>query len=219
MYLELRLLFKVMGAVMDETPVNLLAVGDAGIGKRSMLVRFGDDSFQEEGSDGPADFSDGTPLVKSKIVECGTFGKIKVNLSDLGGSEFRSALTSSVFRGKEGILLCFDVTNKSTLTNLSHWYKETQHCSSTASEHIIVVGLKADAPEEKWVKPKSELDLAEYGPLFFASAKTGDGVNEAVTALAKAVASTQSAADLEEQKCSITVKKKKKNFLTRMFTK
>eukprot|EP00629_Pelagomonadales_sp_RCC1024_P013061 CAMPEP_0119275770 /NCGR_PEP_ID=MMETSP1329-20130426/14382_1 /TAXON_ID=114041 /ORGANISM="Genus nov. species nov., Strain RCC1024" /LENGTH=198 /DNA_ID=CAMNT_0007276183 /DNA_START=213 /DNA_END=806 /DNA_ORIENTATION=- len=154
--------------------LKVLLIGDAGVGKSSMLLRFTDNTFDENlGSTIGVDF-------KVKMVEAG--GKrIKLTLWDTAGQERFRTLTSSYYRGAQGIILVYDVTRRDTFDNLQHWLEEVEvYTPGSGSEVVkLLVGNKIDreavvprADAEDWARRK--------GMLFSeASAKASVGVDQA----------------------------------------
>ena len=77
---------------------KLLLVGDAGVGKSSMLLRFTDDTFDEAlQSTIGVDFKVKMMAAREK--------RIKMTIWDTAGQERFRTLTSSYYRGAQGIIL------------------------------------------------------------------------------------------------------------------
>ena len=49
--------------------------------------------------------------------------RLKLQLWDTAGQEKFRAITPSYFRGSQGILLCFDVTCRSSFDTLKRWFE------------------------------------------------------------------------------------------------
>ncbi|CAN0267618.1 unnamed protein product, partial [Hapterophycus canaliculatus] len=81
------------------------------------MLRFTDDTFDDHlQSTIGVDF-------KVKMVDAG--GKrIKMTIWDTAGQERFRTLTSSYYRGAQGIMLVYDVTRPETFDNLSKWLEE-----------------------------------------------------------------------------------------------
>lgn len=83
---------------------KILLIGDAGVGKSSILLRFTDDSFEEQMSSTiGVDFRVKTVTVGGQ--------KVKLTIWDTAGQERFRTLTSSYYRGCHGIILVFDVVS------------------------------------------------------------------------------------------------------------
>jgi small GTP-binding protein len=50
--------------------------------------------------------------------------KVKLNVWDTAGQERFRTLTSSYYRGAQGVILVYDVTNEQSFGNIDAWLKE-----------------------------------------------------------------------------------------------
>ncbi|KAF3639050.1 Ras-related protein RABC2a [Capsicum annuum] len=97
-----------------------------------------------------------------------------------GQERFRT-LTSSYYRGAQGIIMVYDVTRRDTFTNLSDiWAKEIDLYSTNQDCIKMLVGNKVDKESDRVVSKKEGIDFArEYGCLFIeCSAKTRVNVEQ-----------------------------------------
>ncbi|KAK1743834.1 Rab family small GTPase [Skeletonema marinoi] len=130
---------------------KLLMIGDAAVGKSSMLIRFTDDAFDEHiQSTIGVDF-------KVKHLELNN-KRIKLTVWDTAGQERFRTLTSSYYRGAQG-------------SSWYHWLKEVKLYSPNNGEGVVklLVGNKIDLAEDG---SGSERQVDQ------ASAKTKTGVQE-----------------------------------------
>eukprot|EP00252_Welwitschia_mirabilis_P011706 TRINITY_DN26078_c0_g1_i1.p1 TRINITY_DN26078_c0_g1~~TRINITY_DN26078_c0_g1_i1.p1 ORF type:complete len:210 (+),score=42.83 TRINITY_DN26078_c0_g1_i1:378-1007(+) len=146
---------------------KLLLIGDSGVGKSSLLLRFTSDSFDDLSPTIGVDF-------KLKYMTIG--GKrLKLSIWDTAGQERFRTLTSSYYRGAQGIIFVYDVTRRQTFTNLSDvWAKEVDLYSTNKDCIKMLVGNKVDKESERVVTKKEGIALArQFGSLFLeCSAKT-----------------------------------------------
>lgn len=146
---------------------KLLLIGDSGVGKSSLLLRFTSDSFDDLSPTIGVDF-------KLKLMTIG--GKrLKLTIWDTAGQERFRTLTSSYYRGAQGIIFVYDVTRRETFTNLSEiWAKEVDLYSSNQDCIKMLVGNKVDRENERVVTKQEGIALArQLGCLFLeCSAKT-----------------------------------------------
>lgn len=160
-------------------------IGDAAVGKSSMLIRFTDDAFDEHiQSTIGVDF-------KVKHIELNK-KRIKLTVWDTAGQERFRTLTSSYYRGAQGVVMVYDVTRRDSFDNLEHWLKEVKLYSPNNGEGVVklLVGNKIDLAEscggggdgefERQVdRHEAEEWARNQGMLFLeASAKTRTGVQE-----------------------------------------
>lgn len=60
--------------------------------------------------------------------------RIKLTIWDTAGQERFRTLTSSYYRGAQGIILTYDVTRRDTFEHLVQWLKEVEKCVSTEAD-------------------------------------------------------------------------------------
>merc|ERR1711936_121238 len=84
---------------------KLLLIGDSGVGKSSLILRFADDTFN--GSFIPTIGVD----FKVKTVDVGGT-KIKMQIWDTAGQERFRTIVSTYYRGAHGIIVVYDVTDR-----------------------------------------------------------------------------------------------------------
>ena len=152
---------------------KILLIGDAGVGKSSILLRFTDDAFEEHlASTIGVDF-------KVKTVQLG--GKtVKLTIWDTAGQERFRTLTSSYYRGCHGIILVFDVNERSSFDNLKQWLDELELYSTTAHSSKLLVGNKIDL-EDRQVTEQEATDFARQQAMMYleCSARTRVGIRQA----------------------------------------
>uniref|UniRef100_A0A672H6H7 small monomeric GTPase n=1 Tax=Salarias fasciatus TaxID=181472 RepID=A0A672H6H7_SALFA len=84
---------------------KLLLIGDSGVGKSCLLLRFADDSY--------TDSYISTIGVDFKIRTVDMDGKtVKLQIWDTAGQERFRTITSSYYRGAHGIIIVYDVTEQ-----------------------------------------------------------------------------------------------------------
>ncbi|XP_059643956.1 ras-related protein RABC1-like isoform X2 [Cornus florida] len=99
----------------------------------------------------------------------------------IAGQERFRTLTSSYYRGAQGIIMVYDVTRRETFTNLSDvWAKEIGLYSTNQDCIKMLVGNKVDKENERVVTRKEGINFArECGCLFIeCSAKTRVNVQQ-----------------------------------------
>ncbi|KAJ0571677.1 putative small monomeric GTPase [Helianthus annuus] len=153
---------------------KLLLIGDSGVGKSSLLLSFTSDNAIEDLSP--------TIGVDFKVKYVTINGKkLKLAIWDTAGQERFRTLTSSYYRGAQGVIMVYDVTRRETFTNLSDvWAKEIDMHSTNQDCIKMLVGNKVDKESERVVTKKEGIEFArEYGCLFIeCSAKTRVNVEQ-----------------------------------------
>ncbi|KAI3518157.1 hypothetical protein L1887_06606 [Cichorium endivia] len=158
---------------------KILLIGDSGVGKSSLLFSFVSNSLEELSPTIGVDF---------KIKQLTVGGKrLKLTIWDTAGQERFRTLTSSYYRGAQGIILAYDVTRRDTFTNLSDvWAKEVERYSTNQDCVKMLIGNKVDKDTERFVSKEEGMALAkELGCLFYeCSAKTLENVHQCFEELA-----------------------------------
>ncbi|WRX24971.1 Small GTPase - like 10 [Theobroma cacao] len=171
--------------------IKLLLIGDSGVGKSCLLLRFSDGSFTTSFIT--------TIGIDFKIRTIELDGKrIKLQIWDTAGQERFRTITTAYYRGAMGILLVYDVTDESSFNNIRNWIRNIeQHASDNVNK--ILVGNKADMDESKRVcfflllpcahavpTSRGQALADEYGIKFFeTSAKTNLNVEEVFFSIAR----------------------------------
>lgn len=98
---------------------------------------------------------------------------------DTAGQERFRTLTSSYYRGAQGVILVYDVTNRDSFEKLRVWFQEL-NTYSNGDAIKIVVGNKTDVDNQRDVSTDEARSLAEsYNAMFVeCSAKLSTGVND-----------------------------------------
>ncbi|CAL5365594.1 unnamed protein product [Camellia sinensis] len=163
---------------------KLLMIGDSGVGKSSLLLSFTSDTFEDLSPTIGVDFKVKYVVVGGKKLKLAIWDT--ESLHNAGQERFRT-LTSSYYRGAQGIIMVYDVTRRDTFTNLSEvWGKEIELYSTNQDCIKMLVGNKVDkisdrgAESERVVTKKEGINFArEYGCLFIeCSAKTRVNVQQ-----------------------------------------
>lgn len=117
---------------------KICVVGDGGVGKTSMVLRYCEDTFKENylmtiGSN----FS-------TKSVELPDHPNLNIKLQiwDLAGQKHFSFVRPPFYRGATAIIYVFDLTRRSSFSNLSNWKEEVENVVNQKT--TILVGNKLD---------------------------------------------------------------------------
>lgn len=151
---------------------KILLIGNSGVGKSSLLLRFTAGKFDDLAPTIGVDF---------KVKQINFRGKqVKLTIWDTAGQERFRTLTSTYYRGAQGIILVYDVTRRATFTDLSDaWLKEVERFSTNKDCIKMLIGNKVDLEESARVVTKKEgiAFARQHGCLFLeASAKTSINV-------------------------------------------
>jgi len=163
---------------------KLLIIGDSGVGKSSLLLRFSDNTFS-----GTYITTIGVDF-KIRTVDIGG-EKVKLQIWDTAGQERFRTITSTYYRGTHGVIVVYDVTSGESFANVKRWLHEIdQNCDVV---NRILVGNKNDAPDRKVVETHDAQRFAQQMgiQLFETSAKENLNVEEMFLAITKLVLQTK----------------------------
>ena len=110
--------------------------------------------------------------------------KVKLQIWDTAGQERFKNITSSYYRGGNGILVVYDITDRDSFTNLNSWLIEIEK-SANKNVYKILIGNKCDLEDKRAVTFQEGKDFAESNGMHFmeTSAKTAQKVNDAFETL------------------------------------
>ena len=150
---------------------KIVLIGDTSVGKSCLLTRFADDQFTDNYvTTIGVDFRFKTMIVMDKII--------KVQVWDTAGEERYRSITNAYYRGAEGILIVFDLTNEESFKSIQNWINEVT--VFTGKDVIIIcLGNKSDLKSEISKNTIDEFKKKTNLEIFNVSAKTGEGVEEA----------------------------------------
>ena len=97
---------------------KILLLGDSAVGKSCLLLRYCDDSFQDiHLATIGLDF-------RLKTLNLDNNKKIKAQIWDTAGQDRFRAITKNYYRGANGILLIFDITDRSSFEHIRNWIEQ-----------------------------------------------------------------------------------------------
>lgn len=156
----------------------MVLVGDSGVGKSCLLLRFADDTFSESYiSTIGVDFRFKTLTVDGKIV--------KLQIWDTAGQERFRTITSAYYRGADGVMLVFDKTSRDTYDHIPDWLDEINKYSETSIK--VIIGNKQDSAELMQVDEEAGKKFAESRNMHYieTSALSGNQVSLAFEIMAR----------------------------------
>ncbi|OBZ75555.1 GTP-binding protein ypt1 [Grifola frondosa] len=160
---------------------KLLLIGDSGVGKSCLLLRFAEDAFTDSYlSTIGVDFKIRTIELEGKTV--------KLQIWDTAGQERFRTIAAAYYRGAHGIIMVYDVTEGETFANVKGWLQEIERYASEDVKKLII-GNKSDLVDRKVVAYSDAKEFAdEIGiPFVETSAKDSTNVEEAFIMMAKQI--------------------------------
>ncbi|KAH3762437.1 GTP-binding protein ypt1 [Pelomyxa schiedti] len=169
--------------------MKILLVGDAGVGKTSLLTRFVSDTFYDDtlGDEFSFDF-------KMKPIDY-RGKKIKLYIWDTAGQERFRTITSSYYRGVHGVFIVYAVDDLPSFNHVQQWIQEVHRYAQNPTLQRVLVGNKTDSTRTLDEERGKAFAQANSMPFFETSAKTNTKVTEAFQSLVEAIATAGSGVD------------------------
>lgn len=163
---------------------KLLLIGNSGVGKSCLLIRFADDTY--------SDTYISTIGVDFKIRTVDLDGKtVKLQIWDTAGQERFRTITSSYYRGAHGIIIVYDVTDQQSFADVQIWLKEIAR-NAEEGVHQLLIGNKSDLHAKRVVPEASGQELAKHLgiPFMETSAKDAFQVEQAFMQMTQQIATS-----------------------------
>lgn len=104
---------------------------------------------------------------------------IRVKIWDTAGQEQYKALTKNFYRNSDGVIIVYDVTNKSTFEKVQEWVQSIgEYTDSEKNIQKVLVGNKIDLPRQVTTEEGQKLADMYSIPFFEASAKDNIGIED-----------------------------------------
>ena len=158
---------------------KILLLGDSGVGKTAFILRFCEDKFEEDslttiGLD-----------QKNKFVKRDN-KKLELHIWDTAGQERFRSIAKNCYKGADGIILMYDISNYETFKQIKTWINNIKDSIDIDKIALLVVGNKCDMPKtDKTVdqESKQNFENARKMKIIEASAKDNINVNESFISL------------------------------------
>ena len=161
--------------------IKLLMIGDSAVGKTSLLLRYANDTFSSTfittiGID-----------FKIKTVDLDN-RRVKLQIWDTAGQEQFRTITRSYFRGAQGIVLVYDITDRGTFNSVRSWMAQIADHADAQVNRVLVANKSDNEAERRVSSAEGAALAAEYEVKFLeTSAKHDMNVSETFTAIAREV--------------------------------
>ncbi|KAG7237699.1 hypothetical protein INR49_032145 [Caranx melampygus] len=135
---------------------KLLLIGDSGVGKTCLIIRFAEDNFNS------------------------------TYISTIAGQERFKTITTAYYRGAMGIILVYDITDEKSFENIQNWMKSIKENASAGVSRMLLGNKCDIEAKRKVSKETGEKLAKDHGIRFFeTSAKSSINVEESFLALAR----------------------------------
>lgn len=157
--------------------IKLLMLGDAGVGKSSLLCRFADNYFPMYlmGTAG-IDFKQKFITIEEKTI--------KLEIFDTAGQERFQSMTSNYYNGVMGIILVYDISDQVSFDDVHKWMIQIKE---NVGESVVIFLVANKIDKERTVLTQDGQTLAEKYNVYFVetSAKVASNVDEIFMDLVK----------------------------------
>ena len=140
-----------------ETRVAMLKyviIGDTSVGKSNLLLRYTDDSFNNN-----LDATLGAEMKKQSFFYQGI--KVKEQIWDTAGQEKFFSVSGVYFKGAHGALVVYDISNKESFENLKKWINNLKQHVSEVETEILIVGNKVDLEHKREISYEEAKEFAD----------------------------------------------------------
>ena len=153
---------------------KILLLGDSTIGKTAFILRFCEDKFD----------SDSLTTIgldqKNKYVKRGD-KKLELHIWDTAGQERFRSIAKNLFKGADGIVLMYDISNYNSFKHIKEWINNIKDSIDISKVGLIIVGNKCDLPDSERKVDEESKKLFETNhnmKIYEASAKDNINVND-----------------------------------------
>ena len=165
---------------MTSEPSNIfkkLTIGESGVGKTCILRRFVEDKFLKNHlATIGIDFKTKTLNINNQ--------EIKLKIWDTAGQERFRNITTQYYKGADGIVLVYDVTDEASFDKIKDWMDQILSNTNKDEICLILLGNKCDIEKRSISYEQGKTLANELQVNFFeTSAQTGQNIKDAFETL------------------------------------
>ncbi len=162
---------------------KILTIGESGVGKTCILRRFVEDKFLKNHL-----ATIGIDFRTKNIIVDGV--QVKLKIWDTAGQERFRNITNQYYKGADGIILVYDVTDRTSFEKIREWMNQIKQNTTEDEIGLVLLGNKCDA-DLRDVYENDGIELGkELGIQYFeSSAMNNINISESFNYLAKQILS------------------------------
>lgn len=157
--------------------VKVVMVGDSGVGKTSLVMKYMDPGYMVSPGKSAPTFSGMEKDTHVKRISLNE-ADVTLRIHDTAGEERFRAITSSMYKGADAVIVAFDVTDEETYVNAAGWIGDIRRYAPEKALRILVA-TKTDLVTGKRAVSQMTIDdfVSANGCSFFdTSALDGNNV-------------------------------------------
>ncbi len=161
---------------------KVLLLGDAGVGKTSLIMRFVHNQFKRDYL-----LTIGMNVSSYQLEVDGT--PVNLSIHDIGGQKRFEAFRTIFYKGSSGAIIVYDITREASFRNAANWTQELRKECKHQTE-LLLVGNKMDLEDmravsyEEGAKQGGDLNTISF---IETSALSGTNVVDAFEQLARSM--------------------------------
>ena len=160
----------------------MVTLGNTSVGKSSFIIKYIENKFTYNyiatlGLD-----------FKQKKIKLKDGKDIRLRIFDTAGQERFKNIQASYYKGANGILVVYDITNRESFENLNSWLIEIEK-NANKNVYKLLIGNKCDLEEKRKVSYQEGKDFAASNGMQFieTSAKADTKVKDAFELLTQEI--------------------------------
>jgi len=169
----------------DGYKFRVVMLGEATVGKTSLVRRYTTDSFSEEYKQ-----TIGTTFAKKDLVlndSRKVARNVRLVIWDMGGQDTYRELRRQYMKGASGAVIVYDVTRPETFMAMNNWYEAFRETCPDAV--VVICANKVDLVDKRMVPLEPGIMLRDWfqAEYYETSARTGDFVTDVFMRIAELV--------------------------------
>ncbi|EGC34956.1 Rab GTPase [Dictyostelium purpureum] len=183
----------------EEILFKIILVGESGVGKSSILVRFTDNTFTPHFAP-----TLGVDFNVKTIRNKETGQTVKLQLWDTAGQERFKSITQTFYRGSHGVIVVYDVTDPKSFERCKNWVEDINQ-NTQDGMIIILVGNKSDLASQRKVTFEQGQQMAEQLKTKFleVSAKENSGITQVFDILVQDIEATMRNSEVAQKQMDL----------------
>lgn len=135
---------------------KILTLGDAGVGKSALTIRFAENSFSENYT-----VTLGMNLVTKHVTLMASSGEetaVEYTVWDIGGQPNFKTILPMYYRGALGALIVYSIDRIKSFNNIENWLNDIkQYCQEVP---LVIIGNKSDLESDRAITIEQGAELA-----------------------------------------------------------